>query len=317
MTRQVSQEGFERDAPLFSIVIPYYRKIDTICRAIDSCLAQTFKNFEIIIVDDCSGDDINALLGDYEINALRLFVSEENEGVSCARNLGVEKSRGEYIAFLDADDEFVPSKLETYCKQLAPGRILASQTWVDRGVGSYVIRPKRPYTTDQRIAEYVFVDNQPVQTSTIVVPAEVARKHLFRPFLRRLEENELILRLVSEGYEFRMLAQALTIWHDEDTENRLSHSSWKDNAVPAIEYLYEQELVNRNEYLSYCVNRLVPRLMIKEPRKMMEYLWEAFQTGGVSWRQFPIVILKTLLPYSVYRGLVNFHASITGEKPVL
>jgi glycosyltransferase involved in cell wall biosynthesis len=304
----------ERAGPLFSIVIPYYRKTDTISRAIDSCLTQTFTDFEIVIVDDCSKDNIKALLTRYESYAIRLYVNKENQGVSTTRNVGIEHSRGEYIAFLDADDEFCRDKLEVCREHLAPHRILCSQTSLDRGVGRNVVRPKIVCTPGQRIARYVFVQNQPIQTSTIVVPARLAKDNLFRPFLNRLEENELVLRLVSEGYELRMLPAALSIWHDETTENRLSHSSWEANAVPAIDYLYEQGLINRCEYLNYCVGRLVPRLLFKQPRKMMAYLGEALASGSVSWIRLPAVILRALLPYSCYRCLVNLHTRLTGEE---
>lgn len=98
-----------------SIIIPYYNSENTIIRALDSVKNQTYRDFEIILVDDGSKDLSNKLVSkyiceNYEMKILNLYQS--NKGVSCARNYGIKSAKGEYIALLDSDDSWKKEKLE-------------------------------------------------------------------------------------------------------------------------------------------------------------------------------------------------------------
>jgi hypothetical protein len=94
-----------------SIVIPLYNKAPYVRRTLDSISGQTFSDFEVIVVDDGSTDDGAAIVRDYSDQRLRL-ISQANAGPGPARNTGAAQARGELIAFLDADDEWLPSYLE-------------------------------------------------------------------------------------------------------------------------------------------------------------------------------------------------------------
>jgi glycosyltransferase involved in cell wall biosynthesis len=89
--------------PIVSIIIPYYNKKDTILRSVNSVIAQTYTNWELIIIDDCGEDriDLNTLPKDDRISVL---FNESNRGAAQTRQRGLEIAKGEYIAFLDADD---------------------------------------------------------------------------------------------------------------------------------------------------------------------------------------------------------------------
>jgi glycosyltransferase involved in cell wall biosynthesis len=97
-----------------SVVMPSYNAARFVTAAIDSVLAQTVQDFEILVVDDGSTDDTCEVLAKYDAPIKYLY--KPNGGVSSARNFGIENARGKYIAFLDADDLWLPEKLE---KQLA------------------------------------------------------------------------------------------------------------------------------------------------------------------------------------------------------
>jgi len=96
--------------PKISVVIPLYNNGPYIARALNSVLAQTFQNFEVIVVDDGSTDGGGEVVCGFDDPKIRL-IQQKNLGVSAARNRGIEVARGELIAFLDADDEWLPSFL--------------------------------------------------------------------------------------------------------------------------------------------------------------------------------------------------------------
>jgi len=102
--------------PLVSVVIPTYNRRQQTIAAIESVLAQTYPRFEIIVVDDGStdgsGEVIDRFVSQTKGSRQILFFSQPNQGASVARNTGIAKARGEYIAFLDSDDSWVPEKLE-------------------------------------------------------------------------------------------------------------------------------------------------------------------------------------------------------------
>lgn len=98
--------------PFFSIVIPLYNKQKDIAATLQSVFAQTFADYEVIIVNDGSTDGSESEVLQFDDNRI-VYIKTENRGVSQARNLGMEKARGEYIAFLDADDYWFPGHLET------------------------------------------------------------------------------------------------------------------------------------------------------------------------------------------------------------
>lgn len=102
--------------PTVSVVLPAYNRAEQIGAAIDSILRQTFGDFELIVVDDGSTDDTLARAQAMSDPRIRCLSSASNRGVSAARNLGLAVARGEWVAFQDSDDEWLPAKLE---KQLA------------------------------------------------------------------------------------------------------------------------------------------------------------------------------------------------------
>jgi glycosyltransferase involved in cell wall biosynthesis len=96
--------------PLVSVIIPTYNRSQYICYAIDSVLAQTYENIEIIVVDDGSTDDTRDILQLYDSKIKYIF--QNNSGPSTARNSGIKQANGDLIAFLDSDDIWLPEKLE-------------------------------------------------------------------------------------------------------------------------------------------------------------------------------------------------------------
>ncbi|MFL0682749.1 MAG: glycosyltransferase family 2 protein [Algoriphagus aquaeductus] len=101
--------------PRFSVIIPSYNRAATLGRAIESVLHQSFPAFEVIVVDDGSTDQTRQLLESYPQVT---YYYKENQGVSAARNKGAELSEGDWLIFLDSDDELMPDALEKFSKAI-------------------------------------------------------------------------------------------------------------------------------------------------------------------------------------------------------
>lgn len=101
--------------PKFSIIVPAYKAELTLKRCVESVISQTYDNWELILVDDGSTDNTPSMCDEYSAKDSRIVtVHKENGGVSSARNIGIEKASGEWITFLDADDEFEASYLSYF-----------------------------------------------------------------------------------------------------------------------------------------------------------------------------------------------------------
>jgi glycosyltransferase involved in cell wall biosynthesis len=121
----------------FSIVVPLYNKAPEIARCLRSALSQTTTNFELIVIDDGSTDGGDAVVRSFQDSRVR-FLQQENQGVARTRNHGVQVARSSIIAFLDADDEWLPNHLEEVARlvKLHPNAgLFLTGFWLDRGGG--------------------------------------------------------------------------------------------------------------------------------------------------------------------------------------
>jgi glycosyltransferase involved in cell wall biosynthesis len=131
--------------PLVSVIIPTYNRSGLFQKAVASVLEQTWTDLEILLVDDGSDDNTLACASCIKDTRLRVF-SQENKGVSAARNLGIAHARGRFIALLDSDDQWLPTKLERQLWFMDEGGFHISQTeeiWIRRGKR---VNPKHIHT---------------------------------------------------------------------------------------------------------------------------------------------------------------------------
>ncbi len=114
--------------PLISIITPSYNSAKFIGDAIQSVLNQTYTNWEMVIVDDCSKDETVEIIQQYKDERIRLIQLQENSGPAIARNTAIEAAQGRYIAFLDSDDQWLPEKLEKQLRFMQDNDIAFSYT---------------------------------------------------------------------------------------------------------------------------------------------------------------------------------------------
>jgi len=162
---------------LISVIIPLYNKARSIASALHSVLDQTFRDYEIVVVNDGSTDHSVAEVRKVQDPRIRLF-HQQNAGVSAARNRGIEEAKGELVAFLDADDEWNPEYLETQCllSQQYPDCDVFACNYVFRDTAGKItptLLQKLPFSGENGIlANYFEVaccSHPPLWTSAVVV----------------------------------------------------------------------------------------------------------------------------------------------------
>jgi len=214
--------------PRFSVIIPAFNRAYIIATTLRSVVAQDFENYECIIVDDGSSDveeleEAVAMICDSRFRVVR----RENGGGGAARNTGIDEATGEYIAFLDSDDLFLPDKLSTANEKLlgactSSTDVLFSQVIVNRGLDKSWIKPSRAPKRGERIDEYLITNQGFIQTSTIVVDRLIAKSVRFDESLPFGQDTDFCIRLAASGCTFTMLDAPLVIWRDDSAANRVS-----------------------------------------------------------------------------------------------
>ena len=146
--------------PEVSVIIPTYNCEDYIAQALESVFAQTYHNFEIILVDDASTDSTLEVARSFQDNRLKIVANKKNKGVSSARNCGIKQAKGNWIALLDSDDWYAPERLENLLK-------IALQQNADFVADDlFLIRDREQYPWSTLLQE-----NQPRNNSVEIVDA--------------------------------------------------------------------------------------------------------------------------------------------------
>lgn len=212
-----------------SVIIPVYNRTFSIRDAVESVLIQSFKPSEIIVIDDGSSFDMASYLKNY-MHHIRLIKLNENKGVSFARNTGIKAAKGEYIAFLDSDDLFLPKKLEYQLKYMTENNLYISHTdefwyrkdrWVNQG------------KSNKRYGGYIFdkiLDKCRISPSSLMVHKSVFDEAgYFNEDLRVCEDYEISIRFALK-YKIGYLEKKLIIKRAVE-ENSLSAT------IKHIEYI--------------------------------------------------------------------------------
>lgn len=171
-----NKDIFEKMYPTVTIIIPTFNREKYIGSVVRSVLNQTFQNFEIIIVDDGSSDGTRAIIEEFYSDKI-IYVYQENKGRSHARNLALEMARGEYIAFLDSDDIYLPRKLELQVNFLDVNQdfsmLYTAAACID-GEGNFL-----PDAYDANISGWIYREIAFFVPITITLPTVMVRREVF------------------------------------------------------------------------------------------------------------------------------------------
>lgn len=238
--------------PKFSVVIPAYNVKDYIADCLNSVLAQSEPDFEVIVVDDGSTDDTAQIVSTFDDPRIRL-VCRENGGLAAARNTGIGAACGELVAFLDADDRWCPEKLAAHRQvfdqdpQVSVSYDLSAFIDINgHRTGLCMAQTKKPLTH-----EALLLKNYLGNGSTSVVRANVlAQTGGFDQDLKRFVDHELWVRLTAQGHRFQQIPHRLT-------EYRVHSNSFTADTDRMLQGL-EAFLTKVATYAPDSVQRLAP-----------------------------------------------------------
>jgi glycosyltransferase involved in cell wall biosynthesis len=209
--------------PFFSVIVPVYNRAAALQTAIASVLAQSEQDFEIVVVDDGSTDRPEETVSSFADPRI-VLVRQENRGGGAARNAGIDRASGRFVAFLDSDDAFLPHHLGALRKLLEGTAGVAgyARLKVDRGGGRIILKPPRAIRAGEDMAVYLMCERGFVPTITLAVEREQAKRVRYRENLPPAEDTDFAIRLAICGVTFRMLPEPGAVWRDVADVGRLS-----------------------------------------------------------------------------------------------
>jgi glycosyltransferase involved in cell wall biosynthesis len=312
--------------PAVSVVIPLLNKASHISRTLDSVCAQTFQDFEIVVVEGGSTDNSPEIVRNFKDPRIRLILQDKKRpGVSAARNIGIHEARSEFIAFLDADDEWRPRFLETIIRlrQRFPDAGLYATSYC-LGYRSHTVYPKirgipsSPWegTLDSYFKVLVVSPVLPFITSSVGIPKPVLTAvGLFNPARRMGEDKELFCKIAMHyPVAYNTYAGAV---YDQTSENKATRNFRKANPL-FEEYLAQTPLDDLkllpfyDDFYKYCEKC---------------YLTSAYQNIGAGEMKFArkhlsqvkskefltqrlILTMLATLPFSLGRYIVSLRLNL-------
>ena len=290
--------------PFFTVVIPVYNRADALRDAIASVLSQSDQDFEIVVVDDGSKDEPRAVVDSFSDARLR-FLRQENRGGGAARNTGIDHARGEFIAFLDSDDTFLPHHLKTMRTLLAGTKntVGYARMLVDRGEGRLILKPPRAIAPGEHMATYLLCDRGFVPTITVVVPALWAQTVRYHESLHAAEDTDFAIRLFIAGCRFVMVEEAGAVWRDYPDPHRASAGRKGEGLAGWIEVL--RPVIPERAYYGCRGWAYAKHVAAWNKWRALQLYAQAVRHGAYRPSLAAIVFLQIFLPDSVYRAIAD------------
>lgn len=271
--------------PLVTVIIPFYENVGLLCEAVDSVLNQTYKNIEVIVVNDGSKEDMSAFLESYSSKII--YIYQQNEGPASARNRGIAEANGEFIAFEDSDDIWMPSKIEKQVKLMLD----SGAEWCHTGFcywWSSTGTLRRVNTSDDYgdVAVKCMVSTRIATPSVVVRRAIIERDGVLFPVQYRVGEDTCFYTMLSSRYKLALVDEPLV--HVRMRENNSFKSAIKRFSFYASWY---KTMLNQGYKMPLMVHFI----------KRIYVLYEMVLGHGYSTGKEVVAKVMWTLPYMLER----------------
>lgn len=238
---------------MISVIIPTHNRGYIIKKSIDSVLSQTYKNIELIVVDDNSTDNTEQIIKEINDSRLIYIKLNKNVGANAARNIGIKKAKGEFIAFQDSDDEWIDSKLEIQLKELKEKNfdIVCCSFWQNDYDTTQIFPNMKVESED--LLHRILLENF-MSTQTIMGYRKCFLQECFDEDMPRFQDWELSIRLVKT---FNVGFIDIPLVNVYIQKNSISRNNKR--AVIALEKIlnkYEKDIIKYN-LKSYYYRKIV------------------------------------------------------------
>jgi len=302
--------------PQVSVIIPTYNNREYVGDAIDSVLSQSYKNIEIIIIDDGSSDGTEEFISNkYKINTNVKYFFKENNGVSSARNTGIEKSSGDFIAFLDADDCYVENKTTCQVQYLAKNKE-CMMVYSDMFIFNKTETTNSSYHDKLKVkcpSGFIFNDlllSHLIWTGTVMLRREVFDNvALFDESLSTAEDYDLWLR-ISALHRIDYIPKVLAGYrrgHDSLTTN--TKQSLNNYVKPNTITVIEKNILQHADIVDLAKSQISKRLF----DLYFEFGWTAYKSGNMKTSKRYFFEALKLQKSSVKSMAYLFMTSIRGN----
>ncbi len=297
---------------LVSIVIPTRNRPLLVRRAVASAMAQTLLEIEVIVVIDGFDDKTQAELAKINDPRLRIVELSESQGGAGARNVGVTEAKGEWIAFLDDDDEWLPQKLErqlevAQCSQ-SNLPIISCRLTARTPKGEFIY-PRRFPKPDEPLSEYLLARNSfsfgegLIQTSTIFTHRKLLEQVPFQSGLAKHQDWDWLLKVNTlADVEIEFVPETLVIWYCwQERQSTSSTSNWQQSLAWIRD---NQNLVTPRAYSGFIMTQVSPQAAREKQWQVFgPLLQEAFARGQPQAIDLILYVLMWFIPRNTRRSL--------------
>ena len=258
---------------LISVVIPAFDRADIIEECINSVLAQTHSELEVIVVDDHSCDntpDVVDAISERDLHVRSCVRCDENHGACYARNLGASLAKGEYIAFQDSDDIWKPEKLERQLAYMKKGEydlVFCGMERINNIRNTRWFFPRYTYQESQPAKEQILYEN-PMSTQCIMVKKAVFEQVKFDESIRKFQDWDFAIRVADKariGYLHESLVESTV------QQNSISQTVSRIDSLWVIYHKYEKLIVQNPRIDARFYMKFADELADKDKGQAIEY----------------------------------------------
>lgn len=304
--------------PKVSVIIPTYNRAESLRFAIESALKQTFTDIEIIVSDDKSTDHTREVAESFKDRRIKYVRNEGNKGVSAARNSAIMASEGEYIAFLDDDDEWLPDKLQKQVEVLDHSQpnicgVYSNRLFIDRKSGKVLSDNPDTERLEGNLL-YQLMIKSPIHTSTVVIKKRCLNEiGLFDETISYMEDRDMWIRL-SINWDFGYISTPLTKAYVHGiahlSQNLEGQTAGRERLLERYHYLFKK---NRKSWAALYLCLGTQYCQLKQMKKGRKNIIKGIIKYPFSKIAY-FHLFSSLFGPSNYQRLRNFYKSAQLES---